>query len=721
MSGQFKSSLRGANHGSGPGRVGRPILPCLLLTGAVLWFVSFAAVMAQAGGKPSGSRLPAEENACAACHTERELWTADNRNRFIAAEKLAADVHARNGVNCHDCHGGDPASSRVNEAHARENGFRAKGTDVWNSCARCHQAAAKEMAGGVHAKAGPTDARGSGPLGCAACHAGDPHQMASVHDAKSPVFVSNQVQTCGRCHEKDSQQYLKSVHGRGLVRSGLQVTAVCADCHGAHGIHLASDPRSTLAVARVGGTCGRCHPYLEEQVQASAHGGGKSAGPNGAGENACQSPTCTSCHPGHEIGPAGAAFNFRKQAEVCGKCHSGPSGNHAMSLHAALGELGYPKAPRCSDCHGAHAVFPASHPGSTLAAENRRETCGRCHPGAAANFFDFNPDADSADPHRNPIVHFVYQHLLFMLILTFGISGVHSACWLVRSAMDVRRNGRPARPKAGAVVFRRFRRADCICHSVMIVAFLGLVLTGLPLKYNQTGWAKRVAYWLGGFDATNVWHRIFALALFSLLILYVVRLARGYFEGRRQGMTAREVIFGPESPVPNRRDARDFVKMLRWFVGLGPKPTFERWAYWEKLDFWAAQADIVIIGLTGLVLWFPHFFTAFLPALVINIAKVVHSTQALLATGFVFAVHLFNTQIRPDKFPADMSILTGLVTEEEFREERGDHYERLRREGALDGLRRKVPSRRNLWLVTAGGLTVLAVGLSLLLAIVTAS
>jgi cytochrome b subunit of formate dehydrogenase len=270
------------------------------------------------------------------------------------------------------------------------------------------------------------------------------------------------------------------------------------------------------------------------------------------------------------------------------------------------------------------------------------------------------------------------------------------------------------------VVFRRFGRLDRVCHSVLIVAFLGLVMTGLPLKYNETGWAKRVAYWLGGFDATSAWHRIFALTLFSLLALYVARLVRSYLDGRRRGMTARQVIFGPESPVPNRRDGRDFLKMLRWFVGLGPKPSFERWAYWEKLDFWAAQADIVIIGLTGLVLWFPHFFTAFLPALSINIAKVVHSTQALLATGFVFAVHLFNTQLRPDKFPADMSMLTGLVTEEEFREERGDYYERLRREGTLEALRRSVPRRRNLWLVTAGSLAVLALGLSLLLAIITA-
>lgn len=689
----------------------------------LLLCASLAATPApQASAQPSGSHLPAAENACAACHTERELWSGENLKLFIPAEKLAADVHSRRGVNCHDCHGGNHGSMHVNEAHAGENGFHGKGPEVWKSCLRCHREAGLEMVKGVHAKAGPRDVRGqAGPLECTACHGADPHQMLSAHDPKSPVRVGNQVQTCGRCHEKDLQTYFDSVHGQKLVRSGLQVTAVCADCHGAHGIYRASDHRSTLSSARVGGTCGKCHPYLDEQVRTSAHGkDGKPAGRKAAGGKTCETPSCTSCHAGHDIGPAGAAFTCRKQMELCGRCHTEPSANHTMSLHAAVGQLGYPKPPRCSDCHGAHAIFPANNPRSTLSPKKRGETCGRCHSNAAGNFLNFDPNADFADPHRNPIVHFVYQHLLFMLILTFGISGVHSACWLVRSAVDVKCHGRPTRPKPGAVVFRRFGRMDRICHTVLMVAFLGLVLTGLPLKYNQTGWAKRVAYWLGGFDATSVWHRIFALALFSLLILNVVRLARSYFDGRRRGMTMQQVIFGPESPVPNRRDARDFLKMLRWFVGLGPKPAFERWTYWEKLDFWAAQADIVIIGLTGLVLWFPHFFTTFLPALAINIAKVVHSTQALLATGFVFAVHLFNTQLRPDKFPADMSMLTGLVTEEEFREERSDYYERLRQEGLLDSLRRTVPPRRNLWLVTAGGLTVLALGLTLLLAIVSA-
>ena len=59
------------------------------------------------------------------------------------------------------------------------------------------------------------------------------------------------------------------------------------------------------------------------------------------------------------------------------------------------------------------------------------------------------------------------------------------------------------------------------------------------------------------------------------------------------------------------------------------KPTFERWAYWDKFDFWGAIADVIIIGSTGLILWFPNLFCLFLPGVTLNIAKVIHSTQAV--------------------------------------------------------------------------------------------
>jgi cytochrome b subunit of formate dehydrogenase len=158
--------------------------------------------------------------------------------------------------------------------------------------------------------------------------------------------------------------------------------------------------------------------------------------------------------------------------------------------------------------------------------------------------------------------------------------------------------------------------------------------------------------------------------------------------------------------------------MVRWFVGLGPRPTFERWAYWEKFDFFGAASDTMLLGVTGLILWFPDTFCLFLPGQAVNIAKVVHSTLALLATGFVFAIHFFATHLRPDKFPMDMSILTGIVSEEELHHERPEYLERLRAEGRIEETQTMVPARVTLWRVRALGFTALFIGFATLAAIV---
>ena len=248
----------------------------------------------------------------------------------------------------------------------------------------------------------------------------------------------------------------------------------------------------------------------------------------------------------------------------------------------------------------------------------------------------------------------------------FTFFGIHSVLWLVRSTVDVIKHGRVQTLVPGHVGYERFSAFHRRMHALLAISFLGLAATGLPLKYSDMAWAQALAHLMGGFSSTSFWHRVFALTTFACFFIYcgiMVVTVRARLEQKKSLWT---LFFGPESPLPTLRDVRDFFGMLRWFVGLGPKPSFERWTYWEKFDFWGALADILVIGGTGLILWFPGFFLSFLPGNTVNVAKVIHSTQALLATGFVFAVHFFNTHLRADKFPADMSMLTGLVSEEEM-------------------------------------------------------
>jgi hypothetical protein len=93
-----------------------------------------------------------------------------------------------------------------------------------------------------------------------------------------------------------------------------------------------------------------------------------------------------------------------------------------------------------------------------------------------------------------------------------------------------------------------------------------------------------------------------------------------------------------------------------------------------------------IIGGSGLMLWFPTFFARVVPGWVFNVATLIHGEEALLAVGFIFTVHFFNTHMRPEKFPMDPVIFTGRISEEELRDERPDEYDRMRADGRLERL-----------------------------------
>ena len=141
--------------------------------------------------------------------------------------------------------------------------------------------------------------------------------------------------------------------------------------------------------------------------------------------------------------------------------------------------------------------------------------------------------------------------------------------------------------------------------------------------------------------------------------------------------------------IPTMQDWQRFRRPQQVVLWQGPEPQFDRWTYWEKFDYFAVFWGVAIIGASGLVMWFPVFFTRFLPGWLINIALIVHSDEALLAAGFIFSIHFFNTHFRIEKFPMDTVIFSGRVSKTEMLHERRRWYDRLVAEGRLDELRVK--------------------------------
>jgi cytochrome b subunit of formate dehydrogenase len=265
----------------------------------------------------------------------------------------------------------------------------------------------------------------------------------------------------------------------------------------------------------------------------------------------------------------------------------------------------------------------------------------------------------------------------------------------------------------GERYYRRFDLYHRITHFVLMSSFFGLALTGLPLRFSDHTWAAWLAAAWGGVETSGTVHRVCAVLLIGAFVAHVVHVVQRIYVAKDYG-----VLWGPGSMVPQPRDLREMFAHFRWFVGLGARPKFDHFTYWEKFDYWAVFWGMAVIGGSGLLLWFPTFFARLLPGWIFNVAMVVHGEEALLAVGFIFTVHFFNGHLRPDKFPLDTVIFTGVVAEHEMREERPGEYERLGREGRLKALEAAPPTPRTVrigWIVGPAGLTV---GLLIVLLIV---
>jgi cytochrome b subunit of formate dehydrogenase len=259
----------------------------------------------------------------------------------------------------------------------------------------------------------------------------------------------------------------------------------------------------------------------------------------------------------------------------------------------------------------------------------------------------------------------------------------------------------------------RFDTKSRILHIVTMTSFLGLSATGVPLLFSDAAWARGFAAILGGFRTAGVVHRVFGAALLAAVAYHLADvLWRAFVRGERG------LLWGPTSMIPQPRDFKDFFKQMRWFFGAAERPRFEHFTYWEKFDYWAVLWGTLIMGAAGLLMWFPETASRIVPGWMFNVALFVHGAEATLAIGFIFVIHFFNGHLRPGKFPMDLVIFTGAVSDGELRHERADLYDRLAKNGELDTMFVPAPTARELRRSRIIGSLGLTIGVALVLLIV---
>jgi len=326
------------------------IVPVPILLAAAL----SAAAPALASEQKAGTEQP-RPNLCLECHGNADVWEAERLRLYVTGSNLAGDTHWQKGLRCADCHGGNPATDEVNQAHAEEDGFRSlrslpkdytkapEPAKVVELCGNCHanieymrryrpsprtdQLSEYWTSGHGKALKATDDPKAAT---CLSCH-GKPHGSGQdqgkhgirpVDDLESPVYRTRVAKTCATCHADEkvmagrqyhghplgTQQYKDwraSVHARGLLEKGDLSAATCNNCHGNHG----AVPPEVGSVANACGTChGKIaglfadtrmkHRFEEEKL-----------------------PGCVTCHSNHKIQLPTDQMIGMEGSAVCADCH----------------------------------------------------------------------------------------------------------------------------------------------------------------------------------------------------------------------------------------------------------------------------------------------------------------------------------------------------------------------------------------------------------------
>jgi len=594
-------------------------------------------------------------------------------------------------------------------------------------CLRCHGRAgfSREGADGIerdlHVTAGTFEASVHGAQDCVGCHEDitkAPHRKGidrkvgciqchtdSWEKAKTGGTTDEHARLAVVVEQIDS--YMDSMHAHPRIEDQSRTNATCHDCHDAHYMEPIDSISRSEWKSEIPAMCGTCHEDVLEEYLTSVHGMEVSSGNSNAA-------VCSDCHSRHGVNGVGDAGSRVEITESCGNCHKDSMKSYLGTYHGKITRLGYGETAKCYDCHGAHQILRLEDPASMMHANNRLENCQTCHEGASKGFITFHPHGNMHDREKYPEMWFASTGMIGLLIGTFAFFWLHSALWFYREYKD-RKEGKN-RPHvltealpAGKTHFRRFNRWWRAAHLTGAISIMTLTLTGITVLYAESSWAPFMMSLLGGPETAGYIHRVGAIGFMSVFFIHLI-----YFAVRIGRNWRTFDWFGPNSLIPNWNDLGDAIAMFRWFFGLGPRPELDRFSYWEKFDYWAPFWGMTIIGVSGVIMWFPVQAGSFLPGWAFNVAAIVHGEEAFLAAVFLFTVHFFNNHFRPDKFPQDTTMFTGRVPLELYKHEHRREYERLLASGELDRFLVDAPTEPQSKSASLLGATLITFGLFLL-------
>lgn len=663
---------------------------------------------------------------CVSCHSPHHKIEKDNYT--LSGWKIQITEYCRachqEQVNNYDLSHhyqqlkrGDTGSPTCSDCHARHKILSPRNPESKVSVARLDQVCTECHKGYIESIHRPDVGDDPRLETCVVCHTG--HSTDMLPEVKSVIYDINLAQVCLKCHEKSLITGENDAHG-GIHRNQIDriswgENANCGLCHQYH--YRAPGHLITKGIEK---SCEDCHQEQQAEYEKSSHYLSRAKGHQ-------EAPGCMDCHGESIIQTPNSKLMGRSVVELCSSCH----GNREMTMkfqlspeviegyntsyHGQMYQLGYQgeEFATCVSCHDNHSILPSTNPQSSVSQQHIIETCGECHENVNINFVSYLQHYTPMTHQENKVLKYIHLFMVWLLGTVFVLFGGHTLLWLIRLLIKRIRYGPIKKEDESGKRVMRFSVLERVQHLGVILSFLTLSATGLPLKYSHTEVANWIANNVFGFRGAAIAHRAAAILLIGIFIFHIGHVLYRWIVKKEKGF-----FWGDRSLVPNLQDAKDFFSHLAYFIGVNKKPPkFGRWTYWEKFDYLAVFWGMVIIGLSGLMLWFPELFTRIAPGWLINAAHIIHSEEALLATAFIFTIHFFNTHLRPGAFPMDEVMFSGRMTLEQFKEERILEFDSID-EDELKSRLVEPRSKRTRLLMLIAGYLFLSIGFFLLIVII---
>lgn len=616
---------------------------------------------------------------CSSCHDN-----LGKSHRFHPA--LAQDpITTSPSTNCVGCHGSHAIKDR------RDPGYPFSKTTAANSCGRCHEKALQAFEASDHA----TKNTGLSPSpSCVTCHS--KAIVAEAGQAPSAAHKLAQIQLCESCHVKSREvaqrttmgasfvsSFEQSVHGTALL-AGKADAPGCADCHGNHDTKQASEAGSSVGHSQIAATCAKCHPAHAEAYGTSVHAAALARGVSDA-------PTCTDCHGEHDIksrhDPASSIHAKNLSQQVCASCHASVKLSRKYGLaadrfatftdsyHGLAVRGGAVEVVNCASCHGAHAIKSHKDPTSSIHKDNLVQTCGKCHQGASSGFTIGNVHASESQKDTEPVLYWVSTLYVSLIFAVIGGMFLHNLLDFIKKIR------RKLLIQKGIIVehviehrlYVRMTLHERLQHATLVISFSILVLTGFMLRYPEAWWVTAIQNLsANAFEWRSLVHRVAGviMLLAGLWHLWYLCLTR----------PGRHLLI---DLLPRWRDLTDPVKVLRYNLGLSPtKPSFGRFCYIEKAEYWAMMWGTLLMGATGAILWFDDTSMSLITKLGFDVARTIHFYEAVLATLAIIFWHFYFVIFNPDVYPMNLAWLTGRMSEREMQEEHPEQLRKIKEEEA---------------------------------------